>query len=164
MTKRRFIPEQIPEPEAGKMRPLSLPKADFSITKRRLQCSRRLTILVVEDHGSLCDMVSLFFMRHGYHVRTASDGNSAIQICASETIHLILLDLMLPRVDGFRVLREIRKLAPEKRPYVIVVSAGSSKQNQRLAFNLGADEYLRKPFQLAYLLQRVQSVERILLA
>jgi len=123
----------------------------------------KLTILVVEDHGSLCEMLSLCLMRFGYHVRTASDGKAALDILAREKIHLVLLDLMLPRVDGFAVLKHLRASQGEKMPYVIVVSAGASEKDRNKVLELGADEYMPKPFHLMRLLERVQTVEKYLL-
>jgi DNA-binding response OmpR family regulator len=124
---------------------------------------KKLTILVVEDHGSLCDMLSLYFMRYGYHVRTANDGESALDLLASEEIHLVLLDLMLPRINGFTVLRQIRERSSEKPPYVIVVSAAASTKDRNLVLELGANEYMSKPFHLMRLLERIQSVEKYLI-
>jgi two-component system, OmpR family, response regulator MprA len=108
-------------------------------------------------------MLSLYFMRYGYHVRTASDGVSALDLLASEEIHLVLLDLMLPRMDGFTVLRQIRERASDKPPYVIVVSARASSKDRNLVLELGANEYVPKPFHLMRLLERIQSVEKYLL-
>ena len=123
----------------------------------------KLKILVVEDHNSLCDMLSLYLMRYGYHVRTASDGESALDILAKEEIHLILLDLMLPRMDGFAVLRTLRERQKDKFPYIVVVSAGASEKDRSKVLDLGANEYMAKPFHLARLLERIQSVEKYLL-
>jgi CheY-like chemotaxis protein len=125
--------------------------------------SKKLTILVVEDHGSLCEMLSLYFMRYGYHVRTANDGESALDLLDNEEIHLVLLDLMLPRMDGFAVLRQIRERSGGKPPYVIVVSAGASIKDRNLVLDLGANEYMPKPFHLMRLLERIQNVEKFLL-
>ena len=124
---------------------------------------KKLTILVVEDHGSLCDMLSLYFMRYGYHVRTANDGESALEIMNREEIHLVLLDLMLPRMDGFAVLRQIRERTGGKPPYIIVVSAGASTKDRHLVLDLGANEFMPKPFHLMRLLERIQNVEKYLL-
>ena len=123
----------------------------------------KLVILVVEDHNSLCDLLSLYFMRHGYHVRTANDGQSALEILSREEIHLVLLDLMLPRMDGFEVLRQIHRTHQEKTPYIIVVSAGASERDRKKVLELGANEYMPKPFHLLRLLERVQAVEKFLL-
>jgi CheY-like chemotaxis protein len=125
--------------------------------------SKKLTILVVEDHGSLCEMLSLYFMRYGYHVRTANDGEAALDLLDNEEIHLVLLDLMLPRMDGFAVLRQIRERSSAKPPYVIVVSAGASAKDRNLVLDLGANEYMAKPFHLVRLLEHIQNVEKFLL-
>jgi CheY-like chemotaxis protein/HD-like signal output (HDOD) protein len=125
--------------------------------------AEKLVLLVVEDHGTLCEMVSLFLMRCGYHVRTASNGVMALEILAREEIHMVLLDLMLPRIDGFTVLRQIHNSRQEMLPYIIVVSAGASEHDRRRVFDLGANEYLPKPFQLTRLLERIQAVQKYLL-
>ena len=125
--------------------------------------ANKLVLLVVEDHSSLCDMVSLFMMRHGYHVRTANNGESALEILSREEIHLVLLDLMLPKLDGFEVLRQLHKSQHDRFPYIIVVSAGASETDRRKVLDLGANEYMPKPFHLLRLLERVQTVEKFLL-
>ena len=126
--------------------------------------SQKLTILIVEDHGSLCDMLSLYFMRYGYHVRTAGDGENALTILENEEVHLVLLDLMLPRIDGFAVLRQIRERQESKHPYFIVVSAGASTKDRSRVLEMGANEYMPKPFHLMRLLERIQNVEKYLLS
>jgi DNA-binding response OmpR family regulator len=125
--------------------------------------AEKVVLLVVEDHGTLREMVSLFLMRCGYQVRTASNGVIALEILAREEIHMVLLDLMLPRVDGFALLRQIHTSRQEMLPYIIVVSVGASDHDRRKVLDLGANEYLPKPFQLARLLERVQAVEKYLL-
>ena len=154
-----------PSVAGRKARVISFPKRPGALAKNSdKSLDKKLTILVVEDHGSLCDMLSLYFMRYGYHVRTASDGESALDIIDHEEIHLVLLDLMLPRMDGFTVLRRIRARGGDgKPPYVIVVSAGASTGDRNLVLDLGADEYMPKPFHLMRLLERIQNVEKYLL-
>ena len=125
--------------------------------------TKKLTILVVEDHGSLCEMLSLYFMRHGYHVRTADNGESALEILSKEEIDLVLLDLMLPRLDGFAVLKQLRERRKGNSPYIIVVSAGASEKDRNKVLELGANEYMPKPFHLMRLLERIQTVEKYLL-
>ena len=149
----------------GKGRVIPFPsRGEHAATPTEKSRDKKLTILVVEDHGSLCDMLSLYFMRYGYHVRTANDGQSALEILANEEIHLVLLDLMLPRVDGFTVLRHMRQRQDEKPPYVIVVSAGASTKDRSRVLELGANEYMPKPFHLMRLLERIQNVEKYLLS
>jgi CheY-like chemotaxis protein/HD-like signal output (HDOD) protein len=125
--------------------------------------TKKLTILVVEDHGSLCEMLSLYFMRCGYHVRTAEDGESALETLSKEEIHLVLLDLMLPRLDGFAVLKQLREQRKGNIPYIIVVSAGASEKDRNKVLELGANEYMPKPFHLMRLLERIQTIEKYLL-
>jgi DNA-binding response OmpR family regulator len=124
---------------------------------------KKLTILVVEDHGSLCEMLSLYFMRYGYLVRTADSGESALEILSNEEIHLVLLDLMLPRLDGFAVLRQLSEKPGSSTPYIIVISAGASERDRNKVLELGANEYMPKPFHLMRLLERIQTVEKYLL-
>jgi DNA-binding response OmpR family regulator len=122
-----------------------------------------MTILIVEDHNSLLEMLSLYFIRLGYDVRTATDGESALEIIANERIHFMLLDLMLPRLDGFTVLRQLREGLGVGMPYVIVVSAGASERDRNKVLELGANEYMPKPFHLARLIERIQMVEKYVL-
>ncbi|HEY2990907.1 MAG TPA: HDOD domain-containing protein [Candidatus Binatia bacterium] len=121
---------------------------------------KKLTILVVEDHGSLCEVLGLYFMRSGYHVRTAGDGESALEILSKEEIHLLVLDLRLPRLDGFGLLQKLQGRREDQWPYIIVISAQGADMDRRQVLELGADEYLPKPFHLASLLEKIQAVER----
>jgi len=143
-----------------------IPLPVSSETAHRLEsrtAAEKLVVLVVEDHGSLCDMVRMFLIRHGYQVRTANNGATALDILAHDEIHMVLLDLMLPQVDGFEVLRQIHKARQEMLPYIIVVSAGAADRDRKKVLDLGANEYMPKPFNLARLLERVQAVEKYLL-
>ncbi len=125
--------------------------------------AKRLTILVVEDHGALCEMLSLYLMRYGYHVRTADNGQAALDLLSKEDIDLVLLDLMLPRLDGFAVLKYLRETFQDKKPYIIIVSAGASEKDRSRVLELGANEYMPKPFHLTRLLERIRAVETYLL-
>jgi CheY-like chemotaxis protein/HD-like signal output (HDOD) protein len=168
ITKRANAPS-VPKVEAaagasrGRVIPFPLKSAGGAAQSDKLG-SQKLNILIVEDHGSLCDMLSLYLMRYGYHVRTANDGESALAILDQETVHLVLLDLMLPRIDGFTVLHEIRDRQEDKHPYVIVVSAGASTKDRARVLEMGANEYMPKPFHLTRLLERIQNVEKYLLS
>jgi DNA-binding response OmpR family regulator len=148
--------------ERSRGRPIPFSSRGESSGSNEKGSNKKITILIVEDHGSLCEMLSLYFARLGYHVRTANDGEHALQIIANEKIDLVLLDLMLPRLDGFSVLRELRETSANS-PYVIVVSAGASERDRNKVLELGANEYMPKPFHLARLLERIQMVEKHLL-
>lgn len=136
---------------------------DYSPKSGENGSSRRLTILVVEDHGSLCEMLSLYLIRYGYHVRTADNGQAALDLLSKEDIDLVLLDLMLPRLDGFAVLKHVRETFQSNKPYIIIVSAGASEKDRNRVLELGANEYMPKPFHLIRLLERIRAVEKYLL-
>jgi CheY-like chemotaxis protein len=121
---------------------------------------KKLTILIVEDHGSLLEVLGLYFMRSGYHVRTAGDGETALEILSKEDVHLLVLDLMLPRLDGFGLLRRLKERKQQHRPYVIVISAPGADGDRKRVLDLGADDYVPKPFHLSGLLEKIQAVEK----
>jgi len=99
-------------------------------------------------------------MRQGYHVRTAGSGQSALQILEAEDIDLLLLDLMLPGMDGFEVLRRIREKRGHESPYVVVVSALTTEEDRKKVQELGGNDYIPKPFHLPHLLERIVAVEQ----
>jgi DNA-binding response OmpR family regulator len=124
------------------------------------QTPRKLTILLAEDHSSLRDIVSVYLMRQGYHVRTAGSGRSALDVLEAEEVDLLLLDLMLPGIDGFEVLRRLREKRGKALPYVVVVSALTTEPDRKKVEELGCDDYLPKPFHLPHLLERIVAIEK----
>ena len=122
--------------------------------------SRKLTILLAEDHSSLRDIVSVYLMRQGYHVRTAGSGPGALEVLEAEEVDLVLLDLMLPGIDGFEVLRRLREKSTSTLPYVVVVSALTTEPDRKKAEELGCNDYLPKPFHLPHLLERIVAIEK----
>ena len=158
------LERQKTEVNAARGRVIPFPPRNKSEVEMQKQPStKKLMILIVEDHGSLCEMLSLYFMRSGYHVRTADNGETTLEILSNEEIHLVLLDLMLPRLDGFAVLKELREKRKGSAPYIIVISAGASERDRNKVLELGANEYMPKPFHLTRLLERIQTLERYLL-
>ena len=150
----------IPFPQRGKRGETSAaPKRRLGQASAQKKSEKKLTILIVEDHGSLRDIVSIYLMRQGYHIRTAGNGQAALDILATEKIHLMLLDLMLPSVDGFEVLRQLQEQEHHTVPYVIVVTALTAENEKKKVLELGGDEYLPKPFHLPHLLERIQAAE-----
>ncbi len=116
-----------------------------------------LTVLVVDDEKSLRDFVCRNLEVRGYHAPTASNGMEALQLFNSRKIDLVILDLMMPRMDGLDTIRHIRQ---ESFVPIIVLSALGEEADKIRALNLGADDYLTKPFGVAELLARVQAVLR----
>ncbi len=115
------------------------------------------TVLVVDDEKPLRDFVRRNLEVRNYNVVTASNGLEALAIFNTKNIDLVILDIMMPRMDGLETLRRIRQssLVP-----VIILSALGEEGDKVKALNLGADDYLNKPFGVGELLARVQAVIR----
>lgn len=114
----------------------------------------KYTILVTDDDREIVDSISIFLVNDGYHVIKAYDGEDAMQKLAENEVHLILLDVMMPKMDGIKALLKIR----EKRNIpVILVSAKSEDTDKIIGLNMGADDYITKPYNPLELLARVKS-------
>jgi two-component system, cell cycle response regulator len=103
------------------------------------------TLLLADDDAVLVRLLSSCLLHDGHHVLTAPDGRQALDIIQQERPHLVVLDVNMPHVDGFRVLHRIRQ-DPEVRDMLVVMLTGhDSPENVRLGLELGADYYLAKP-------------------
>ena len=116
------------------------------------------TVLVVEDEESIAHLVRLYLEREGFRVVWRSDGRSGLAAVEAERPRLVVLDLMLPGLDGFEVTRALR--AGGGRVPIIMVTAREEEADRVLGLELGADDYLTKPFSLAELLARVKALLR----
>jgi DNA-binding response OmpR family regulator len=119
--------------------------------------SRMATILAVDDEPHVLKLVSANLQSSGYKILTASDGEQAIEMVEHEMPDLVLLDLMLPKMDGYAVCRRVREFSSVP---VIMLTARSSEVDLIHGFEVGADDYLTKPFSVSELLMRVQAVLR----
>ena len=115
-------------------------------------------ILIVEDEPDIAMGLEEDLTRHGYQVKIVSDGDAALRCGREESWDLILLDVMLPRRDGFEVCRELRR-SRVKAP-VILLTARTQEAEKILGFELGADDYVTKPFSPAELRARIKAVMR----
>jgi two-component system alkaline phosphatase synthesis response regulator PhoP len=120
--------------------------------------ARKPTLLVVEDDENISTAISEYFSRAGYHVRTADDGLAGVQAALNDHPDAIVLDLMLPKMDGLAVCRELR----EKAPYIpiLMLTAKDDVVDKVLGLEMGADDYITKPFSLRELEARIKSVLR----
>jgi DNA-binding response OmpR family regulator len=116
------------------------------------------TILVVEDEESIADLIRLYLERDGFRVVWRSDGRSGLSAVATEHPRLVVLDLMLPGMDGFEVTRALR--ANGGHTPIIVVTAREEEADRVLGLELGADDYVTKPFSPRELVARVKAVLR----
>ncbi|EJR65308.1 TPA: response regulator transcription factor [Bacillus toyonensis] len=113
------------------------------------------TVLLVEDERRLREIVSDYFRNEGFEVIEAEDGKKALELFAEHTIDLIMLDIMLPEIDGWSVCRRIRK---ESAVPIIMLTARSDEDDTLLGFELGADEYVTKPFSPKVLVARAKTL------
>ncbi|HIE56943.1 MAG TPA: response regulator transcription factor [Anaerolineales bacterium] len=118
---------------------------------------RKTNVLVVDDEKSLRDFVRHNLAGRGYKIFTAGDGLEALAIFHRENIDLVIMDVMMPDMNGLETIRRIRETS---RIPIIVLSALGEEQDKIRALNLGADDYLTKPFGVGELLARVEAVQR----
>ncbi len=119
----------------------------------------RGSVLVVDDEPTIAEVVSRYLERAGYHTRIAADGPHALQAVASRRPDLVVLDLMLPGVDGLEVMRRLRQ-PDHERIAVILLTAKGEESDRVIGLRLGADDYVVKPFSPAELVARVDAVLR----
>lgn len=115
------------------------------------------TILVVDDKLNVQKLIEDFLAGKGYEVLCASNGRDAQLILAKQTPDLILLDIMMPQMDGYEFIQHLRK---ENDIPVIMITAKQQEEDVVKGFELGADDYITKPFRMAELLVRIQAVLR----
>ena len=112
-------------------------------------------VLVVEDEFSINDVLCFALRKEGYDVRSVFTGEEALVMAESFKPDLVLLDLMLPDIDGFEVCKEI-----SKETYVIMLTARGELIDKLLGLELGADDYMVKPFEIKEVLARIKAVFR----
>lgn len=117
-------------------------------------------VLIVDDEEHIVELLSFNIQNAGYRVLTASDGLEAIKIAKQEKPQLILLDLMLPGLDGLDVCKEIKMSRETKNISIIILTAKGEELDKVLGLELGADDYITKPFSIRELLARVKAVLR----
>ena len=115
------------------------------------------TILVIEDEPSIGDVVSLYLKRAGYQVSVARDGEAALEALARQLPDLVILDLMLPKVDGFEITRRLRQQGDTP---IIMLTARKQESDRIAGLEMGADDYVVKPFSPQELVSRVRAVLR----
>ena len=114
-------------------------------------------ILVIDDDANICDLLRLYFENENYEVKTASDGVEGISYFKMYEPDLVLLDIMLPKKDGWAVCREIREMSSKP---VIMITAKGEVFDKVLGLELGADDFVVKPFDMKELSARVKAVLR----
>ena len=114
-------------------------------------------ILIVDDDINICELLRLYIEREDYSVVIANDGEQAVELFNQEQPDLVLLDIMLPKLDGWQVCKEIRKIS--NRP-IIMLTAKGELFDKILGLELGADDYIIKPFEAKEVIARIHAVLR----
>ena len=116
-----------------------------------------INILVCDDDKDIVDAIEIYLSQEGYRVLKAYDGLEAIKMLQEHEIHLILIDIMMPKMDGWETCREIRQYS--KVPIIMLTARGGENDELR-GFELGVDEYIAKPFSPKILVARVEALLR----
>jgi DNA-binding response OmpR family regulator len=119
--------------------------------------NKEFKILVVDDEKNIVDVVKAYLEKEGFQVVTASDGEAALNIFNKETIHLIVLDLMLPKISGEEVCGKVRAVSSVP---IIMLTAKAEEDERIEGISIGADDYLVKPFSARELVVRVKALLR----
>lgn len=115
---------------------------------------KKLNILVCDDDKEIVEAIEIYLQQEGYQVFRAYDGEDALKILKEEEIHLLIIDVMMPKLDGIRATLKIRE---ESSIPIIILSAKSEDTDKILGLNIGADDYITKPFNPLELVARVKS-------
>lgn len=115
------------------------------------------TVLIAEDEQKLREVVAKYLKKEGYNVLEAEDGEQAMEIFENNKVDLVILDVMMPVIDGWSCCREIRKVSDVP---VLMLTARSEENDRVFGFELGADDYVTKPFSNRELMMRVRSLIR----
>ena len=116
------------------------------------------SVLVAEDERNLVEALSFLMRRAGYDVSVAHDGPAAVEMCRRIRPDLVLLDVMLPGLDGFEVVSAIKREATGKIPRIVMLTAKGHERDRRKAEALGVDDYVTKPFSNRDVVERVSAL------
>ncbi|WP_442510866.1 response regulator [Novipirellula sp. SH528] len=120
----------------------------------------KTTVLIIEDDRSLAEVVTYNLQREGYEVYVAHDGEDGLTQARLKLPDVIILDLMLPVLDGLEACRRLRADSATKNTRILMLTAKAEESDQLIGFALGADDYVTKPFSVKVLLERVKSLCR----
>lgn len=113
-------------------------------------------VLVIEDDSAIAEVLEYNLEREGYDVERSSDGRDGLRSARSTTPDLVILDLMLPGIDGIEICRELRADKSTRHIPILMLTAKSEETDQIIGFSVGADDYVTKPFSVKVLMQRVR--------
>lgn len=119
-----------------------------------------MEILIVEDEAEIAQLIQLYLEKEGFSCRTCRDGLAALQVFQEQKPDLIILDLMIPGLDGLEVCARIRQKPGSKDPYILMLTAKGEELDRIIGLSTGADDYMVKPFSPKELVARVRALLR----
>lgn len=119
-----------------------------------------MEILIVEDEAEIAQLIQLYLEKEGFSCRTCRDGTTALQVFQEQKPDLIILDLMIPGLDGLEVCARIRQKPGTKDPYILMLTARGEELDRIIGLSTGADDYMVKPFSPKELVARVRALLR----
>ncbi len=122
--------------------------------------SKMHKILVVDDEQDIIELLEYNLVKEGYDVRTAVNGQKAVEVAKDFNPHLILMDIMMPKMDGIEACRKIKELPKLKDVFVIFLTARSEEYSEVAAFEVGANDYITKPIKPRALISRISAFFR----
>jgi two-component system response regulator VanR len=147
----------------------ALPEALLRVDKKHYQCFlsgisiirrthiKMSSILIIEDESKIREILKEFLIEYGYSIDTAADGIDGLSKISRNKYDLVLLDVMMPKIDGFMALELIRQTSDVP---VIMITALEDEENQMKGFDLKADDYITKPFSMNLVIRRIEAVLR----
>jgi two-component system, OmpR family, alkaline phosphatase synthesis response regulator PhoP len=141
-----------------RLRPIAL--IELNCKKQTVKDRSKERILVVEDERDILELVRYNLTRENYQVFCSTSGEKALEIAAVEPLDLVILDLMLPGMDGFEVARRLKNDPRTQHIFIIMLTAKGGEADIVTGLELGADDYITKPFSLRVLLARIKAVIR----
>lgn len=117
-------------------------------------------ILIIEDERDLCELLEYNLQREGYKTSVAYDGVEGLRKAETQLPDLIILDIMLPHLNGLEVCRQLRAGKRTKSIPIVMLTAKTEEVDQVVGFSIGADDYVTKPFSMKVLLQRIKALQR----
>lgn len=118
------------------------------------RAERMMNILVCDDEKEIAEAIEIYLQQEGYHILKAYDGEQALKMLNENEVHLLIIDVMMPKLDGIRATMKIREYSSIP---IIILSAKSEDSDKILGLNIGADDYITKPFNPLELVARVKS-------
>ncbi len=117
-------------------------------------------VLIVDDEPDIIELIEYNLKKEGYQVLTASNGLEAIQVAKKNLPELIILDIMMPKLDGIETCRQLRAMPEFKNTFMVFLTARSEEYSEISGFNVGADDYIAKPIKPRALISRINAILR----